>query len=188
MLSPGTGDSEARDWIALVADEIRQIRQTYKQSGLYRNDGSTDPLWTVDWYAFGVIVASDGVHLIRHGPWASSGDQEAITFFANGELLQSYRIKELVDIPILLPQSVSHFDWVKSDAFDDAKLEYSITTHDGNRIRFDAGTGQIVSSLRPARLIGVPILGVGFCVLAWLVIRRRRQKSQVRSATLTPRN
>jgi hypothetical protein len=44
-----------------------EIRRVYPQSGLYRNDGSAAPLWTVDWYAFKVFVASDGVHLVRLG-------------------------------------------------------------------------------------------------------------------------
>lgn len=30
------------------AEEYRHIQETYPQSGLYRNDGSTEPLWTVD--------------------------------------------------------------------------------------------------------------------------------------------
>ena len=42
----------------------------YTQSGLYRNDGSRDPLWTFDWYAYNVDVAADGVHLVRHGALA----------------------------------------------------------------------------------------------------------------------
>src|SRR5438105_3326431 len=28
-------------------------------SGLYRNDGSTSPLWTVDWYSYRVFPAND---------------------------------------------------------------------------------------------------------------------------------
>ena len=38
----------------------------YPASGLYRNDGSYTPLWTVDWSAY-VILPSDGVHLVRKG-------------------------------------------------------------------------------------------------------------------------
>jgi hypothetical protein len=167
MLAPKTGGR----------DMGSHLWQVYEQSGLYRNDGSTEPLWTVDWYAFHTIVASDGVHLIRYGNWTSSYDKEAIAFFANGKLLRTYRINQLVDIPILLPHSVSHFDWLKSDAFDDASLEFSLTTYDGNRIVFDARTGEIISSIRPARLIGGPIVAVGFCVVAWLLIRYWRRKS-----------
>src|SRR5437867_12622521 len=31
----------------------------YPHSGLYKNDGSLTPLWTVDWYAFDLAVSSD---------------------------------------------------------------------------------------------------------------------------------
>jgi hypothetical protein len=182
MISPRTVERDAGALNEWKGQEIREIRRKYTQSGLYRNDGSTDPpLWTVDWYAHHIIVASDGVHLIRHGPWPSSTNQEAIAFFANGELLRTYQIKELVDIPFLLPHSVSHFEWLKSDAFDESKLEYSVTTYDGSRILFDARTGEIVSSLRPARMVGFPIAIGGVGVLAWLIIRRWRRKHQERS-------
>ena len=33
------------------------IRKIYHESGLYRNDGSTTPLWTVDWYSTLVHVS-----------------------------------------------------------------------------------------------------------------------------------
>src|SRR2546428_329551 len=99
MIAPGTVEEDVWRWNEETAAGIRKIRRVYPRSGLYRNDGSTEPLWTVDWYAHGVEVASDGVHLIRHGPWASSTDQEAISFFANGKLLRTYLIRELVDNP-----------------------------------------------------------------------------------------
>jgi hypothetical protein len=191
MISPLAADRDAGRKAEPWASEIRQIRETFKKSGLYRNDGSTDPLWTVDWYADHLVVASDGVHLVRHGPWPTSKDDEAIAFFANGELLRSYQIRELVDIPILLPHSVSHFEWLKSDAFDETKLEYALTTYDGSRIVFDVRTGEIVSSLRPTRLIGGPIAAVALCVVAWLLIqhwRRKRQKGLVESISTPPTN
>src|SRR5262249_2910707 len=81
-------------------------------------------------------------------------------------------------IPILLPHSVSHFEWLKSDAFDETKLEYAVTTYDGSRIVFDVRTGEIILSLRPARLIGGPIAAVALCVVAWLIIRHWRRKRQ----------
>src|SRR5919201_540577 len=39
----------------------------YPASGLYPNDGSTRPIWTVEWYSWGrdVDISGDGVHLVR---------------------------------------------------------------------------------------------------------------------------
>jgi len=42
--------------------DARTLRAKYHVSGLYRNDGSTTPLWTVNWYAYSVLVAFDGIH------------------------------------------------------------------------------------------------------------------------------
>ena len=118
MISPLTIDNDAGGWNEETAAGIREIRRNYKRSGMYRNDGSTEPLWTVDWYA-GVVVASDGVHLIRHGPWPAlpeswykgplgpALDQEALSFFANGQLVRTYRIGELVKDPDRLPRRSS---------------------------------------------------------------------------------
>lgn len=185
MIAPGTVEDDTRRWNEETAAGIRQIRRTYTRSGLYRDDGTTVPLWTVDWYAHGVEVASDGVHLIRHGPWASSTDDEAISFFANGKLLRTYLIRELVDNPVMLKRTVSHFFWREEARFDDARLEYALTTKDGNRFVFDVHTGKIVSASRPARTafvvaavaLGVAVLGV----LAWLVRRRYGRPSEPRA-------
>ena len=60
------------------------LREKYKIPGLYRNDGSGERLWAVDWYEFGVTPSSDGKHLIRWGPWASTTDQLALSFYDHG--------------------------------------------------------------------------------------------------------
>jgi hypothetical protein len=160
MISPMTPDEDERKWDTKYRVAIREIRRTYKRSGLYRNDGSTEPLWTVDWYTHSVAISSDGVHLIRPGPWpggnrygplGSALDVEALSFFANGKLLRTYRIRELVDDPDKLPRSVSHFDWERKGQLDDARSEYVLTTLDGNRFVFDIRTGEIISEDRVRR-------------------------------------
>jgi hypothetical protein len=176
MIAPRTVEDDVRPWNEETAAIIREIRRVYPRSGLYRNDESAEPLWTVDWYAHEAEVASDGVHLIRHGPWASSTDQEAISFFANGNLLRTYSIRELVDNPLMLERTVSHFFWQEEGRFDDARLEYALTTTDGNQFVFDVRTGGIVSESRPARrdfwgvavVLGAVVLGL----LVWFVRRR----------------
>src|SRR5438309_502884 len=123
MISGWPADRDGLRFKENLAAEMRAIRATYPRSGLYRNDGSTVPLWTVDWYAYDVDVASDGVHLVRHGPWTSSSDEEAFSFFARGQLVRSYRVKDVLDFPVLMPHSVSHFQWIDAQHFDDAKLQ-----------------------------------------------------------------
>ena len=55
MIAPFSPESEASYWGGERATKIRAIRKKYRASGLYRNDGSPEPLWTVDWYAFWVV-------------------------------------------------------------------------------------------------------------------------------------
>jgi hypothetical protein len=152
MIPPGTLEEELRRWNAGFGAKVLAIRTEYATSGLYRSDDSSTPLWTVDWYSFQVDVASDGKHLIRHGPWASSTNQEAITFFANGKPLRNYQIKDLVDVRFFLPHSVSHFQWEEVGILDDATLRYTLDTKDGNSFVFDVATGQIISETRGARV------------------------------------
>jgi hypothetical protein len=220
MLAREPVEQEVSHWIEERQSRIREIRKTYKQSGLYRNDGSAEPLWTVDWYALSVDIASDGIHLVRHGPWPAtredrstpltraSLDQEALSFIANGQLLRSYKIEELVTNPARLPRSVSHFHWLSGGALDDERLEYRFGTEDGNHFVIDARTGEIITESRvstdkdvgakepevetpPAvqtaqttlgrTIVWGVAIGFGVPVIAlsvWLVVRDRRRRSQ----------
>ena len=60
------------------------LSKRYEKSGLYQNNGSTTPLWTVDWYAYRVHIVSVGVHMVRPGPWATGTRNPAVTFYRNG--------------------------------------------------------------------------------------------------------
>lgn len=184
-----------------------ELRQTYSKSGLYKNDGSADPLWAVDWYCDQVEVASDGVHLVRHGPWPSlskqpSGPvgptelgQEAVSFFANGKLLRTYSIGELVSDPDRLPRSWSHFRWRESGSLNDVSLEYTLTTKDGNTFVFDLTTGATVSAHRPFSppawvwvTLGVGAVVAVAAAVAWITVALwRMQKPKPRTTTPSDR-
>lgn len=157
MISPLPLKEELASWNEKKQAELKGIRAKYKTSGLYKNDGSIEPLWTVDWYRHQVAVASDGVHLVRSGPWPireggfeklevtkDELKQEAITFFAKGKLLRQYAIAELVDDPKKLELSVSHFMWRKEARIIDKKSQLEIVTHDGNRLLYDLATAKLV--------------------------------------------
>jgi hypothetical protein len=156
MIAPMSVEEEAERWNEKTAAGIREIRRIYSRSGLYRKD-SAEPLWTVAWYAHEVEVAPDGVHLIRHGPLPSLSPQsrpllghEALTFFASGRLVRTYRIAELVDSPDRLPRTVAHFTWMKDGQLAPTRSEYTLTTPDGNVFVFDIRTGEILSRSRVA--------------------------------------
>lgn len=142
-------------WFDFV-DEDKKLRDKYPQSGLYRNDGSTTPLWAVDWHAGEVYPSSDGKHLVEMGPWARVWDEKdlepggpalkqlAVAFHENGKLLKEYTIGEVVDDAKKLPKTVSHFGWKKDVELDEGLGRFTVTTLEGKRFVFDITSGEIV--------------------------------------------
>ena len=62
MIPPIPIAQDLESWNEETKTGIAEIRKRYVRSGLYLNDDSVDPLWTVDWYSFGVEVTSDGMY------------------------------------------------------------------------------------------------------------------------------
>ena len=108
--------------------------------------------------------------------WARIGDydEEAITFFADGKPIKSYRVRDLVDLPYFLPHTVSHYEWqrpvtatpVMLKSMDGVELPFQagvifdelahtmiLETMQGDKFIFDLNTGKIISSKRPFRII-----------------------------------
>ena len=154
--------------------EALKIRKKYPASGLYLNDGSTVPLWTVDWYATAVLLPSDGVHLIRKGPWVSTSSDEALTFFASGKELKAYKVKDLVSFTSLLPHSVSHFEWEKSIELDNERLILTVTTLHYDKFEFDVTTGEIRSAHRVSGLVAWAAVPLVLIFLLIVVLVRKR--------------
>ncbi len=121
-----------------------ELRNTYKESGLYRNDGSSEPLWAVLWYSFSVYPSSDGKHIVRMGPWATSVDDLALAFYENGKELKKYLIKDLIKDETKLKRTVSHFFWHKEPRFNDKDGTMLIETTDGQTYLFSVTTGEIL--------------------------------------------
>jgi hypothetical protein len=160
MLAPPSGDP-AKD--PDNTPRGKELRKTYPRSGLYRNDGSTDPVWAVDWYAYGVYPANDGVHLVREDSPARmlssfiSGkrladatvaeqlDGPALSFLAGGKVLKSYTVRELIAKPDELPQSVTHVLWMSDGIVTKDGKRFVLMTQDSQQIVFDLATGEVVS-------------------------------------------
>lgn len=118
----------------------------YPAPGLYRNDGSIEPLWTVDWYAHQVYLSDDGVHLVRMGPWASSLNDLAVAFYTRGKLIKDYTIESLLSDPTAIMRTVSHFMWKNNVVFDAATHQLTIETLSKDKHIFDITTGSLISS------------------------------------------
>jgi hypothetical protein len=161
MLAPQTVEEEIKAYGTEEAkNAVVAIRNVYKKSGLYKNDGSAEPLWTVDWYA-PVTVLSDGEHLIR---WGQPGleqyrnkvdrktreitdndlKQEALSIFAKGKLVREFKIADFADDRKALRMSVTMLLWRKEHKLDEDKKQLELVTHDGNRVRIDLAAGKIL--------------------------------------------
>jgi hypothetical protein len=187
MIAPKPVEEDGKWEAEERVQEIKRIRASYTASGLYRNDGSRTPLWTVDWYAYEVYPASDGVHLVRPGLsrlWSplDCGDS-AVEFYARGKRLCRYKIRELVDVPRLLISYSVSAKWRAEEEFDDKTLRYSVRTVQGERFVFDAATGDMLEGSRLAAWARSGGVFVALCalVLIALVYRWRHRRRKIRT-------
>lgn len=156
-----------------IIEQDPMLRQKYAQSGLYRADDSTQPLWTVEWSTRRVDLASDGHHLVRWGPWPTGNDYEelALAFYADGKQLQRYRVIDLVAEPQQLPHSVSHYLWLDDSHFDEHAMTLTLRTLNKESYSFDVQTGQLIEGTLPARHQNLWILlGIAITVLLVLIV------------------
>lgn len=136
-----------RHLMARVREEMR-LRRKYPASGLYRNDGSTRPLWTVEWYEGGpdsIRVASDGVHLVRHPTLANDAYDMGVTFYARGRPLRSYKVSELLlENDKMGYTSAYAYRWWENNELNDDAGTFTIMKLNDSRVVFNFATGEVV--------------------------------------------
>lgn len=143
-----------------------EIRQRYPQSGLYATVGATEPIWTIDWYAFEVNLFAEGKYLVRWGFWPRSGEYDAlaVAFYQEGRQLHRYHVNDLVLTSNLttLEESVSHYAWLAERSFDTNQRLLFLETYSGEHYVFDITTGavvaqtQVISTKTPVTAIVAP--------------------------------
>ncbi len=178
MVSPLPIDEEAEQ-AGGRAEEAEAIRTTYTQSGLYRNDGTATPLWTMPYHAhYRAIVTRDGKHLvIENNNWGCSG--YFVSFYSNGNELATFCLGDLIVFRRLKSKIYRRRGWGGATVFDRDALTFTYRTSHGEEIVFDVTTGKIISHWSPFRVQ----VGIGLAVLAatvtaclvWLIRRRRKR-------------
>jgi hypothetical protein len=151
----------------------------YTRSGLYRNDGSGKPLWTIKGYSRRAFPASDGVHLVCVSQFGGGFEswKQAVRFYASGQLIRAYSVDDLTT-SWLLSDSPSGRIWFRQDRFDEANLQYTVWTSDGNSFTFDIRTGEIVSRFVWWRWgIGIPLTVGAVTLVAWCLSWRCRRRT-----------
>jgi len=131
---------------------VDTLRDKYAHSGLYKAGGDRKALWTVNWYASQVHVASDGKCLVRIGRTAAHSinkqpdtSQLALAFYDSGKALSKYLIEDLIQNPNSLTKSGDSFLWKKRIAFDDASGRLDVTLVTGQNVLFNIRSGKIIS-------------------------------------------
>jgi hypothetical protein len=129
-------------------DCIRSIRAKYQQSGLYLNDGSTEPLWILPGpygRSHDFHIAPDGQYLVVAGGENCFATDYFAMFHRNGQEIKFYRTSELIP---LWRQQFAHMrrrpiDF-RTSHFDENALTYEVTTTEGEQFVFDITTGQLI--------------------------------------------
>ena len=158
-------------------DRTRFIRARYSRSGLYRNDGSSTPLWTVNGYSPSVAVSSDGVHFSAlNNDNVEDLSAEALAFYENGEEIRKYSVGDLISSGKELTWNFGGYAWLKGFSFDDERNTLSLTLVNGERYMFDIKNGEITriernpKKLHMALLIGTSLL---LLIITLFIIARR---------------
>jgi hypothetical protein len=183
MLSSDPIDEELQHWNEQMVPGVRALREKWSKSGMYRNDGSAEPLWTVDWYAYVVSVPSGGEYVVRYnaGGWSWQG-QPALAFYRRGELVRSYEIDELVTVPAL----IEHGDWLGRWGLDDGSMTVRVTTETEDRCVFDVRTGEMVSRFRPIRYAVTAAIVVVVLSAVWFIRQRQRMRATLAGPVTQP--
>lgn len=177
------------------------LRQKYAASGLYRADDAAKPLWTVDWFDYEAFPADDGVHLVRfHGEnaqWRHYSGRKlpddavteqlaapAVSLYANGRLLRTYSVRELVARPDELPHTMRYILWSAGGVFTQDGTQFVLMTQDARQVFFDLATGRIADSrdagLGNARVwvirVSLALVGTAIAVVMGLYVYHLRKK------------
>lgn len=142
------------DNVSPATDEKNKLLLKYPHSGLYKNDGSTDPLWVMPYVSWrqGITLSSDGRHLVVWGGWpftSGSYQELALAFYEDGRLRKSYAVGDLVANPTLLPHTVSHYTWLMDSSLDDEKGQLTVVTLHNEEYIFSMVSGLPISSNLP---------------------------------------
>ena len=168
---PALADDEARNAPIVVASAHGNCYARSVPTGAYGNEGSTsvyvvdsgaDPLVaTYGWYAPAMrlecnVAGADGrvgVSIVQFGPWprGSAADAEtlAFAFHRDGRLLRRYSTLDVAGRPDNVSVSVSHYTVVDAilgySWLSENRYAFSVRSTDGRLLRFDAGTGEVLT-------------------------------------------
>ncbi len=170
------------------AEEARAIRSRYSKSGLYPNDGSTKPLWTIPYHPgwHGAQLAEKGKYLVLFDDLWDVAPENVLYFYTNGKLVRMYRQDQFMHLfsakqwgSAVLESGYFGVDFpsMPTSTIDRTKHTFTITTAQYETITFDIATGKIIHHWSPWMLYtGVPLVIVPF--FTWLYACRPAKRKQ----------
>jgi hypothetical protein len=175
VASSARADQEASNRPVVVASTYGNCYAKSVPSSDYGNDGQTrvyaveagaDRLVaTYDWFANTLRLECNvegtsgavGTSVVAFGPWPrgheASKETLALAFYWNGKLLRRYSTLDIAGRPNNVSSSVSHYSvideiigyqWTSGNRY-----AFAVRTTDGRLLKFDAGTGKIISPPPP---------------------------------------
>ncbi len=180
---------EAREyrWPKTISEQER-IEKLYSQSGLYRNDGSTELLWPIQYFPTckDIYVCNDGIHLaVAFLGWdGSTSDRgNALEFYANGQQLASYNEDRLLVgyVARIIFSNLFGVDYPTGTTakLDEKSQTFEIETNWRDAFRFNIATGKLVNARLPWSFKACFVLmGVLVSIFAWWFWRRIVQRKR----------
>lgn len=186
-------DDEKRELIEDFEKELA-IEEQYSVSGLYANDGSTEPIWKVSYISLcqEVHVANDGIHLVvMYSPWDSScSGTRQLSFYSSGSKVFSYgsdfEFVPLISMRLLMRACLGiECPIDESSYIDDRSTEFIVNTNQRDKLVFDLATGARLKRSSPWPFyFGIPVAAVPLGVWMWHKrrphLRNYRQRTQRR--------
>lgn len=141
-----------------------RLREKYRVSGLYVKGDDSKPEWIVDWFDYEAFPADDWIHVVRfHGendqwrhyktdkrlPDEAVREQlaaPAVSFYAKGQLLRTYSVREIVGRPEELPHTMRYILWNAGGVFTQDGKQFVLMTQDSRQVFFDLATGQMTEN------------------------------------------
>ena len=176
MISPLSIDEDASH-SAFNESEIREIRRMYKYSGLYKNDGSTKPIWTIEYWnsSHTAYLLPDAKHLaIGHDYGFWGGSSRVVTFYVDGYEIRTYEVGDLISCfhaKGLINRLVGReFFSCDGKSFDADAGTYTVGTNQCELFTFDITNGKLVHHQSPwAFIVTVPLVLVP---VVFVIVRR----------------
>lgn len=131
-----------------IKEQIRQIRSQFRRTGMYRNDGSTSPIWTTQEALTFVHVADDGKHLVVEEAWVWGDGHggKVARFIREGVVVKEHHVVELIPLYFVRQLILGSGPECARAVFDPSSATYTVKSDQCDTIVFDAVRGDVLNS------------------------------------------